>query len=121
MKFLWLTALYCRAPLVTCESAMITSLGSWKRHRPLIGTCRSGRYSGAISLNTDHLHANSNLLPDSFLGAHYSYAQVDTFKVISRFLGWQRKQPTISFGHFAQGFVPAIIAREILIRNFRRQ
>jgi len=31
-------------------------------------------------------------------------------------LGWQRNNYD-KLGHFAQGFVPAIIAREILIRN----
>ena len=51
-----------------------------------------------------------------FIGAHYSYAQVDTFKFVREFLGWQRNNYD-KLGHFAQGFVPAIIAREILIRN----
>ncbi len=51
-----------------------------------------------------------------FLGAHYSYAEVDTFKVIRDFFGWQRNNYD-KVGHFAQGFVPAIVAREILIRN----
>jgi putative membrane protein len=51
-----------------------------------------------------------------FLGAHYTYAEVDTFKFIRDFFGWQRNNYD-KVGHFAQGFVPAIIAREILIRN----
>ena len=51
-----------------------------------------------------------------FLGAHYTYAEVDTFKFIRDFFGWQRNNYD-KLGHFAQGFVPAIIAREILIRN----
>ena len=51
-----------------------------------------------------------------FIGAHYSYAQVDTFKFVREFFGWQRNNYD-KLGHFAQGFVPAIIAREILIRN----
>lgn len=51
-----------------------------------------------------------------FIGAHYSYAQVDTFKFIRDFLGWQRNNYD-KVGHFAQGFVPAILAREILLRN----
>ena len=51
-----------------------------------------------------------------FLGAHYSYAEVDTFKFIRDFFGWQRNNYD-KLGHFAQGFVPAILAREILIRN----
>jgi putative membrane protein len=51
-----------------------------------------------------------------FLGAHYTYAEVDTFRFVRDFFGWQRNNYD-KLGHFAQGFVPAIIAREILIRN----
>ena len=51
-----------------------------------------------------------------FLGAHYTYAQVDTFKFIRDWFGWQRDNYD-KLGHFAQGFVPAILAREILLRN----
>lgn len=51
-----------------------------------------------------------------FLGAHYSYAEVNTFKFLRDFFGWQRNNYD-KLGHFAQGFVPAILAREILIRN----
>jgi putative membrane protein len=51
-----------------------------------------------------------------FLGAHYTYAEVDSFKFIRDFFGWQRNNYD-KLGHFAQGFVPAIIVREILIRN----
>jgi len=50
-----------------------------------------------------------------FLGAHYTYAEVDAFKFIRDFFGWQRNNYD-KLGHFAQGFVPAIIAREILVR-----
>jgi putative membrane protein len=51
-----------------------------------------------------------------FLGAHYSYEKVDTFLFIRDFFGWQRNNYD-KLGHFAQGFVPAILAREILLRN----
>jgi putative membrane protein len=51
-----------------------------------------------------------------FIGAHYTYAEVYTFKFIRDFFGWQRNNYD-KVGHFAQGFVPAIIAREILIRK----
>src|SRR5258706_517083 len=51
-----------------------------------------------------------------FLGAHYSYAEVDKFKFVRDFFGWQRNNYD-KLGHFAQGFVPAILAREILLRN----
>jgi len=51
-----------------------------------------------------------------FLGAHYSYEKVDTFRFIRDFFGWQRNNYD-KLGHFAQGFVPAILAREILLRK----
>jgi putative membrane protein len=51
-----------------------------------------------------------------FLGAHYTYAEVETFKFVRSFFGWQRNNYD-KLGHFTQGFVPAIIAREILIRH----
>jgi len=51
-----------------------------------------------------------------FLGAHYTYAEVDTFKFVRDLFGWQRNNYD-KLGHFAQGFVPAIIAREVLIRH----
>ena len=51
-----------------------------------------------------------------FLGAHYTYAEVDTFKFVRSFFGWQRNNYD-KLGHFTQGFVPAIIAREILVRH----
>lgn len=51
-----------------------------------------------------------------FIGAHYTYAEVNTFRFVRDFFGWQRNNYD-KLGHFAQGFVPAIAAREILIRN----
>ncbi len=51
-----------------------------------------------------------------FVGAHYTYAAVDIFKWVRDFFAWQRNNYD-KLGHFAQGFVPAIIAREIFIRN----
>jgi putative membrane protein len=36
--------------------------------------------------------------------------------MVREFFGWQRNNYD-KVGHFAQGFVPAIIAREILVRN----
>jgi len=51
-----------------------------------------------------------------FLGAHYTYAEVETFKFVRDFFGWQRNNYD-KVGHFAQGFVPAIVAREVLIRH----
>jgi len=51
-----------------------------------------------------------------FVGAHYTYAAVDIFKWVRDFFAWQRNNYD-KLGHFTQGFVPAIIAREIFIRN----
>jgi putative membrane protein len=51
-----------------------------------------------------------------FVGAHYTYAAVDIFKWVRDFFAWQRNNYD-KLGHFAQGFGPAIIAREVFIRN----
>jgi len=49
------------------------------------------------------------------VGGHYTYARVPLFDVLGRVLGWQRNNYD-KLGHFAQSFVPAIIAREVLLR-----
>ncbi|MEW6595573.1 MAG: DUF2238 domain-containing protein [Thermodesulfobacteriota bacterium] len=50
------------------------------------------------------------------VGGHYTYAEVPLFHHLSELFGWQRNNYD-KLGHLAQGFVPAIIAREILIRK----
>ncbi len=50
-----------------------------------------------------------------FIGAHYSYAKVPLFDWI-RDVFDQSRNNYDKVGHFAQGFVPAMIARELLIR-----
>lgn len=50
------------------------------------------------------------------VGGHYTYSEVPLFDWLSEIFGWQRNNYD-KLGHFAQGFVPAIIAREILIRK----
>lgn len=50
------------------------------------------------------------------VGGHYTYAEVPLFDWLGELFGWQRNNYD-KLGHFAQGFVPAIIAREILIRK----
>lgn len=52
------------------------------------------------------------------LGAMYTYAMVPAGHWVQEWLGLERN-PYDRFGHFAQGFIPAIVAREILIRTFR--
>jgi len=50
------------------------------------------------------------------VGGHYTYAMVPLFDWIKEYFELQRNNYD-KIGHFAQGFVPAIIAREILIRR----
>jgi putative membrane protein len=50
------------------------------------------------------------------LGGHYTYAQVPLGFWMQRVFGFTRNHYD-RIGHFAQGFVPAIVAREILIRR----
>jgi putative membrane protein len=50
------------------------------------------------------------------VGGHYTYARVPAGAWVSEQLGWQRNHYD-RLGHVAQGFVPAIVAREILLRT----
>ena len=50
------------------------------------------------------------------VGGKYTYAEVPLFDWISEAFGWERNNYD-KIGHFMQGFVPALIAREILIRK----
>lgn len=50
------------------------------------------------------------------LGGHYTYAQVPLGDWVREALDLARN-PYDRLGHFAQGFVPAILAREILLRK----
>lgn len=50
------------------------------------------------------------------VGGHYTYAEVPLFDQISAQLGWGRNNYD-KLAHFVQGFVPALVAREILVRN----
>ena len=49
------------------------------------------------------------------VGGHYTYARVPLFDWLRPVFGWQRNDYD-RLGHFLQGFVPAIIARELFIR-----
>lgn len=49
------------------------------------------------------------------IGGHYTYAEVPLFDTLSQIMGWSRNNFD-KLGHFFQGFVPAMIARELLIR-----
>jgi putative membrane protein len=50
------------------------------------------------------------------VGGHYTYAEVPLFDTIKELLDLERNNYD-KVGHFVQGFVPAVIAREILIRK----
>jgi putative membrane protein len=49
------------------------------------------------------------------VGGHYTYARVPLFNWLQPIFGWHRNHYD-RLGHLMQGFVPAMIAREVLIR-----
>jgi putative membrane protein len=50
------------------------------------------------------------------VGGHYTYAEVPLFDYLKPLFGFERNNYD-KLGHFMQGFVPTIIAREILLRR----
>ena len=50
------------------------------------------------------------------VGGHYTYAEVPLFEYLKEPLGFTRNNFD-KLGHFAQGFIPAMVAREVLIRK----
>ena len=50
------------------------------------------------------------------VGGHYTYARVPIGWEFSEWMGWSRN-PYDKLGHFFQGLVPALLAREILLRR----
>jgi len=50
------------------------------------------------------------------VGGHYTYAKVPLFDMLSGIFDWHRNHYD-KLGHFAQGFVPALVTREILLRR----
>ncbi|PUE65875.1 DUF2238 domain-containing protein [Arcobacter caeni] len=50
------------------------------------------------------------------VGGHFTYAQVPAFDFIKEFFNQDRNNYD-KLGHFAQGFIPAMVAREIIIRK----
>ncbi|MDQ1145548.1 putative membrane protein [Bacillus sp. SORGH_AS 510] len=51
-----------------------------------------------------------------FIGGHYTYAEMPLFNWLKEIWGLDRNYYD-RLGHFAQGFIPAIIIRELLIRT----
>jgi putative membrane protein len=50
------------------------------------------------------------------VGGHYTYARVPLGEWARHWFGWTRNNYD-KLGHFAQGFVPAILTRELLVRT----
>jgi putative membrane protein len=50
------------------------------------------------------------------IGGHWTYAEVPIGNRVSEYFGWTRNHYD-RFGHFFQGFVPAILAREVILRT----
>jgi len=50
------------------------------------------------------------------VGGHYTYAEVPLFDLLRPVFGFERNNYD-KLGHFLQGFVPAMIAREIMLRK----
>jgi putative membrane protein len=50
------------------------------------------------------------------VGGHYTYARVPLGEWAREWFGWPRNNYD-KLGHFAQGFVPAVLARELLVRT----
>ncbi len=50
------------------------------------------------------------------VGGHYTYARVPLGEWAGQWFGWERNNYD-KLGHFWQGFMPAILAREILLRR----
>jgi putative membrane protein len=50
------------------------------------------------------------------IGGHYTYAEVPLFDYMKDIFGFSRNNYD-KLGHFVQGFVPALIAREIILRK----
>jgi putative membrane protein len=50
------------------------------------------------------------------VGSHYTYAEVPLFDWLKPVFGWTRNNYD-KVGHFMQGFVPVLVARELLVRK----
>jgi putative membrane protein len=114
MKFLWLTTYFVA---LIWSAANPHDYFTWflEAAPALVGLGILAITHNRFPLTPAALCANPHSLLILFIGAHFTYSQVDTFKFRRDFFGWQRNNFD-KLGHFGQGFVPAILAREILIR-----
>ncbi len=76
----------------------------------LLFTCRKFRLTG-LAYTLIAVHAMVLML-----GGHYSYAKVPLGFWMEDWFGWTRNNYD-KIGHFMQGFTPAMITREILVRK----
>ncbi|WP_319469608.1 DUF2238 domain-containing protein [uncultured Trichococcus sp.] len=76
----------------------------------LVGTYRKFRFSTFVYVMA-FLHALLLLY-----GAHYTYSQNPLFNQLKEQFAWERNYFD-RVGHFAQGFVPAFMAKEFLLRG----
>lgn len=76
----------------------------------LAATYKSFRFTPLVYLL---ILAHSVIL---MVGGHYTYAEVPLFDALKPLLGLARNDYD-KLGHFAQGFVPVLIAREIVLRK----
>lgn len=74
-----------------------------------IAQSRGWRFTGLVTLL---IGLHMALLA---VGGHYTYARVPAGNWVSDWCGWQRNHYD-RLGHLMQGFVPAMICREIFIR-----
>lgn len=115
MSYLW--GLIFLATLVWSAIAPKDGLTWWLEASPaLIGalvlaaTFRSFRLTGLV-YGLILLHCVVLLV-----GAHYTYAEVPLFDYLREVMGSSRNNYD-KLGHFVQGLVPALIAREIMLRK----
>lgn len=78
---------------------------------PLIVAARARFPLSTLLLGLVWLHAAILMV-----GGHYTYALVPAGEWAKEWFGWTRNNYD-KLGHFAQGFVPAILTREILLRT----
>ena len=115
MKYLW--GLIFLATLIWSFIEPKDRLTWWLEAGPaligaavLVATYRSFRLTGLV-YGLILLHCVVLLV-----GAHYTYAEVPLFDYLRELMGSSRNNYD-KLGHFVQGLVPALIAREILLRK----
>ncbi|MES2819292.1 MAG: DUF2238 domain-containing protein [Pseudomonadota bacterium] len=115
MKYLW--GLIFLATLIWSFIEPKDRLTWWLEAGPaligaavLVATYRSFRLTGLV-YGLILLHCIVLMV-----GAHYTYAEVPLFDYLREVMGSSRNNYD-KVGHFVQGLVPALIAREILLRK----